>query len=172
MQTETIELETGEPKPEFHIDSEESANWYLRRLATIEGEKARVTAQAALIVKQLAADAEGLRYIYEPELQEFVRQELAKKGNRRKSLAFLQGTACFRTVPAGVKITDPDAALEFARRNMPAAVNMIETLDGEAYRKFAEKMRAGGAETLPDGVEATPERESFSVKFGKSEITE
>ena len=169
MQTETMTAapEVNEPKPEFHIDSEEAANWLLRRLATIESEKQRVTMQAAQIVKQLEADAEGLRYIYEAELIEWTRQELAKKGNRRKSLALLQGTAQFRTVPAGVKISDANAALAYAVSSLPEAVGTRPTLDMEKYRKAAQNALQNG-ELLP-GIEQTPEREAFSVKFGKAE---
>ena len=154
---------------EFHITTEDAANWYLRKLANFEAEKQRVQAQAAAIVKQLETDAEGLRYIYEGELIEWTRQELAKKGNRRKSLALLQGTAAFRTVPAGLKISDPAAALDFCRKNFPDAVKTAETLDAAKYREWAEALQKAGAEALPAGMETTPQREAFCVKFGKTE---
>ena len=151
-------------REEFRIDSESAANWYLRKLAGIEAEKNRVTANAAAIVAQLESEANGLRYVYEGQLQEYVRRELAAKGNRRKSLTLLQGSCQWRTVPAGLKISDPAAALEYARRNLPDAVKTSETLDNEAYRKFAAKMQAE-TDALPVGMESVPEREAFSVKF-------
>ena len=153
----------SETRAEFHISDEASANWYLRRLANLESEKQRVQSQCAAIVKQLESDADGLRYIYEGELQEWTRQELAKKGNRRKSLTLLQGTACFRTVPAGLKITDASAALVHVIAIGADAIKRSIALDTEKYRALAETALKSG-EVLP-GTETTPERESFTVKF-------
>ena len=153
------------PREEFRIDSENAANWYLRRIANLESEKQRVTAQAAQIVRQLDADAESLRYRYEGELQEYVRQELARRGNRRKSLTLLQGSCAFRHVGPSLRISDAAAALDFCRRNLPDAVKVTETLDTTRYRDFAEKMQAE-ADALPVGVESVPAREAFSIRFG------
>ena len=149
---------------EFHIDSESAANWYLRKLANIESEKQRVTANAAAIVRQLESEADGLRYCYEGELQNYVRRELAAKGSRRKSLTLLQGTAAFRSVPAALKISDPAAALRYAVSSLPAAVTTRPALDAEKYRAAAESAAKTG-QTLP-GVETVPARETFRVTFG------
>ena len=146
----------------FHITTEEAANWYLRKQANIEAEKQRVKAQAEAIVSRLNSDAESLRHLYEAELQEFVRTKLAESGNRRKSVHFLQGTAQFRTVPTGVRITDPVAALDYAKAHLPDAVRVTETLDGQAYRAAIDAT----GELLP-GVLVEPERESFTLSFGK-----
>lgn len=163
----TEATETNEPKPVFRIDSEDAANWYLRRLANIEAEKSRVQAQAALIVKQLDADAENLRFIYDADLQEWTRAELSRRGNRRKSLALLQGTACFRSVPPSLKISDPAAALAYALSCVPAAVTARPTLDADKYRQAANEALQNG-EILP-GVETVPAREAFSVKFANKD---
>lgn len=152
-------------REEFRIDSENAANWYLRKLANIESEKQRVQSQAALIVAQLDSDADSLRYVYEGELQEYVRRHLAANGNRRRSLTLLQGNCAFRTCPPSLKISDPAAALDFCRRNLPDCVKTAETLDTTKYREFAEKMQKAGAETLPVGIETVPQKENFSIKF-------
>jgi hypothetical protein len=140
------------------------ANWYLRRLANIEAEQRRVRAQAAAIVRQLENDAERLRYLYEGELAEYVRQKLSTSGNRRKSVHFLQGTAGFRTVPAAIRVTDTLAALDYATRCLPEAVKTQQVLDAARYRKLVEETR----ELLP-GVEVTPEHETFRLTFGRSQ---
>ena len=163
-QTPAQATETETP-PEFHIDSENAANWYLRKLANIESEKQRVTMQAAQIVKQLEADAEGLRYCFDGELEAWTRQELAKKGNRRKSLILLQGTLQFRTVPAGVKLADLASATHYATAVLPDLVKTTPTLDTLKYRSVALTALAKTGELLP-GIEQTPEREAFTVKFG------
>ena len=151
-------------REEFRIDSENAANWYLRKLANIEAEKRRVTQQAAEILRQLDADAENLRFLYDADLQEWTRQELARKGGKRKSLALLQGTACFRSVSASLKISDPAAALVHVIAIGADAIKRSIHLDAEKYRALAEAALKDG-ELLP-GVETVPARESFSVKFG------
>jgi hypothetical protein len=158
------ETSTTVEAQEFHIDSDAKANWYLRRLANIEAEQRRVQAQAAAIVRQLEGDAERLRYLYEAELEEFVRQKLSTSGSRRKSVHFLQGTAGFRTVPAAIRVTDTLAAIDYATRHLSEAVKTQQVLDTARYRKCVEET----GELLP-GVEMTPEHETFRVSFGKQE---
>lgn len=148
----------------FCIDSEERANWLLRKLANIESEKQRVQAQAAAICKQLEQDANGLRFLYSAQLEAFARQTLAAKGSRRRSLILLQGTCAFRAVPPSVKITDVSAALTYARQNAPEAIRTVESLDTTHYRQFAETALQDG-ELLP-GVEYCPAREAFRITFG------
>ena len=67
-----------------------------------------------------------------------------------------------------MKVSDVQAALVHAKKALPAAVNIIETLDATRYRKEAEKVLQENGELLP-GVETVPERESFTVKFGKTD---
>jgi phage host-nuclease inhibitor protein Gam len=164
---------TAPPMPieepeQFTIDTIERANWYLRKLANLEAEKRRVLAQAEQIVTQLDADAESLRYLYQSSLENLVRQELARTGNRRKSLTLLQGTCSFRTVAPSVKIADTQAALLFVKESLPEMVRTVETLDLIAYKERAESRLRADGELLP-GVEVVPERESFSVRFGRKE---
>jgi hypothetical protein len=148
----------------FHITDDVGANWYLRKLANLEAEQRRVQAQAAAIVKQLEADAERLRYLYEAELQEYVRQKLASAGSRRKSVHFLQGAAGFRTVPAAICVTDTLAALDYATLCLLGAVKTQQVLDMARYRKQVEET----GELLPR-VEVTEAYETFKVTFGKEE---
>ena len=176
MQTLEPTREQAEQTPQFHITSDAAANWYLRKLANIEAEQRRVQAQAAAIVRQLEADAERLRYLYEAELEQFVREKLSTSGSRRnrrtgactdvrrKSVHFLQGTAGFRTVPASIRVTDSLAALDYATRHLPEAVRTQTVLDSARYRRLVEET----GELLP-GVEIVPAQEAFRVSFGKSE---
>lgn len=150
-------------REDFHITDDASANWYLRKIAALEDEKARVKAQCEAIVKRLDGDAEGLRRLYESELQTYVRQKLADSKSRRKSVHFLQGTAQFRTVPARVVITDPQAALDYARQHLPDAVKVSESLHTDTYRAAVEAR----GELLP-GCDQEPERETFTLSFGKA----
>lgn len=158
-----VEALAGTPDHDttFHINDEKSANWYLRKLANIDAEKQRVQMQADTIIAQLEADADGLKRLYEGELKEYVRQTLEAGGNRRRSITMLQGTCAFRTIPAGFRIVDTAAALNHALAYLPDAIDTICVLSTVAYRRVVEET----GEILP-GIETTPERESFSVRFG------
>lgn len=151
--TDTVE-QTG-----FHITDESSANWYLCQLGNIEAEKSRITAQCQKRLAELDTDANGLKFLYDHELQAFVKAELVRMGNRRKSLTLLQGTASFRHVAASVKVSDPNAALIYAKANELPVIVTQERLDAEAYKKIANG-------TMLPGMDSTEARESFRVDFG------
>ena len=154
------------PEP-FMVNDEKSANWYLRKLANITGEQQRVQAQAAQIVAQHESDANGLKHLYASQLEAYCRARLQETGNRRKSITLLQGTCAFRTVPAGFRLTDTAAALRFAKE-CGGMLKTVESLDAEAYRAAADHALEAYGELYP-GMETTPEREAFSVRFGKTD---
>ena len=149
------------------VNDEKSANWYLRKLANIDAEQQRVQMQAAQIVAQLEADADGLKHLYAGQLEAYCQARLNETGNRCKSITMLQGTCAFRTVPAGFQLTDTNAALRFAKE-CGGMLKTVETLDAEAYRVAADHALEAYGELYP-GMETTPERESFSVRFGKTD---
>lgn len=154
METQTTEREA------FHITDEVGANWYLKKLADIEAEKARITAQTAKMIAELDADANGLKFLYDGELQDFVRTELERKGGRRKTLHLLQGSCAFKNVAQTVRIADATAALTYAKQHNLPCIVVTERVDAEVYKKLAK------GELLP-GMEKTAEHESFSVKIPK-----
>ena len=138
-------VETTEPtgeRAEFSINSETAANWLLQKLANIEAEQRRVKAQAEEIINRLRSDAERLQYLYGAQLEDFCRVRLAEGKNRRRSVAFLQGTCGFRTVPASIKITDMEAALLYAE-GIGRGVKTV--LDANFYRGMAEEALRGGS---------------------------
>jgi len=147
-------------RAEFHITDESSANWFLRKLANLENEKARVKAQAAKMIAEMDADTDRLRGLYEAELREFARAELERRGGRRKTLTLLQGSLSFRTVPASLRVDDAAAALDTA-----AAMGHIR-VDEARYREAANEAQKTTGELLP-GVVVVPERENFAIRFGK-----
>ena len=150
---------------EFHITDEAGANWYARKLANIEAERARVTAQAAKIKAQLDGEEKSLKDRFEAEAREWARAELDRRyKGRRKSLALLQGTFAFRAVPATLRVDDVAAAL-----NRAAELGAVK-VDVSAYREHATAARNATGELLP-GVVIVPAREHFGVSFGKDSDT-
>lgn len=151
--------------PRFVIDSREKVNWYLRKLAAIENERALVKAQAEEILRGLDADAARLRALHEADLQAWAKEELERLGGRKKTLPLLFGTVAFRTVPSSLRVVGSAEAVEYAKSQGWEVVTTVEKLDGEAYKQQAAAVLHETGEVLP-GVEIVPERESFSVKFG------
>lgn len=152
--------------PRFCIDSREKANWYLKKLARIENERALVKAQAEEIVRGLDADAARLRALHEADLQAWAKDELERMGGRKKTLPLLFGTVAFRTVPAALRVVGSAEAAEYAKSQGWEVVTTVEKLDAEGYKQQAAAALHETGEVLP-GVEIVAERESFSVKFGK-----
>jgi len=160
VNTEPMNEQATEPT-EFHITDEAGANWYARKLAGIEAERARVRAQAARIIAQLDGDENSLKDRFEAEAREWARAELDRRyRGRRKSLALLQGTFAFRAVPATLRVDDVAAALSTA-----ASIGAVK-VDAAAYRAHALDAQKTTGELLP-GCVIVPEREHFSVSFGK-----
>jgi len=145
---------------EFHITDEAGANWYARKLAGIEAERARVKVQNAKINAQLDGDEKSLKDRFEAEAREWARAELAQRGNRRRSLALLQGTFAFRCVPATLRVDDLAAALNHA-----VEVGAVK-VDAAAYRAAALDAQRTTGELLP-GCVIVPPSEHFGINFGK-----
>ena len=165
-----MEMTTTET-PAFCIDTAERADWLLRKLGNLAAEKSRITAQAAAIVAQLDTDTARLMHLYGAQLEAFAREELARRGNRRRSLTLLQGTCAFRSVPGGFRLADPAAALEHVQ-NEPSGyaglIDLVPRLRTDDYRAIAQRHYEETGELLP-GTEDRADRETLTVKFGKSE---
>ena len=157
---QTIEQE----REEFHITSESAALWYLRKLANLEAERQRVKRQAERLVAALDTEAESLKRGYAGELEHWAREELKRKGSRRKTLDTLQGTLRFRHVPARLSLEENGNALRYAADNLPALVVTRRELDRAAYLDEAKRLLEETGE-LMEGIERIPERETFTVSF-------
>jgi phage host-nuclease inhibitor protein Gam len=164
----TAESGKESERAEFHIDSDAAAEWLLRKLANIDAEQKRVQAQAATLVAQLEGDAQRLKHLYEGELLDYCRRMLAAKGNRRRSVTFLQGTVAFRTVAPSVKVSDQSAAVEYCQTAAPTLVRSVVTLDTAGYRDQAAKHFHETGNLLP-GCASTPEHETHLLTFSGKE---
>ena len=166
FETEESEQDAPAIRSDFHVDSDRAAEWILRILANNAAEKTRITAQAQEMIAALEADSASLLYRHGAELEHYCREKLAAEGNKRKSVRFLQGTCSFRYQGPAVRLKDPVAALTWCKENAPLLVSceLVEKLDGDAFRKQAEHIRAADGELLP-GVEYSEGGDSFSLSF-------
>lgn len=157
---------TEEAKAPFAIDCEDHADWYLSKLAAIDAEADLMQSQHEQRMKRLMSDRQNLENLFGSQLETWTRRQIMQDKKGRKSVILPHGTCQIRTVPAGLKVTDTQEALTFAKVSLPEVVRTVETLDLTAYRQRAESRMHSDGEMLP-GVEYVGERESFSIKFGK-----
>ncbi len=160
-------LPTGEPssnQPGFVIDSEDKANWYLRKLANIQAEGQRIHRQYLAIMQDLNSDRDNLVARHQSDLEHWAKENLAKG---KRNIKLLQGTVSFRTVPACVRLADPEAAMQWAKQTGYYETDLVVTTERIDANKYKELFKKTG-ELLP-GIEITPEHESCSISFGKKE---
>lgn len=160
---------TTEPTPEraeFHITSETAADWLIAKYHAIDAEVKLLTEQCQAAITRLQSDREGLERLYQSELETFVIARIAADKRGRRSIILPHGTCALRKIPAGLKVIDTVKALEYARTCAQRAVCVQETLDTNVYREIAESALQGEGELLP-GITRTPERDHFSIKFGR-----
>ncbi|WP_394796975.1 host-nuclease inhibitor Gam family protein [Armatimonas sp.] len=165
----TTPTEQTEKPEQFTIQSREHGEWYLRKLANIEAERQRIEAQAALMLRQLETDRNGLTGRYQSQFENLVRIELEASKGKRKSVTFFNGTAGFRTVASRLVIESEADALTTARLVAPATITTeaVERFDKAAFRAHAAEHFETTGEILP-GFTRTEERQEFSVKFPTS----
>jgi phage host-nuclease inhibitor protein Gam len=150
------------PEPVFVIDSEERANWYLRKLGNIDAERIRVKAQAAAIADDLDREYEGLEARHQADLEVWANANLPKG---KKSIKLLQGTVAFRNVPPSISVADKDAALQWADTNGRGDMAIIaRSIDTEKYKALFKET----GQYLP-GIKVTAAHESCKITFGKKE---
>lgn len=144
----------------FRIDTEAKVEWALRKIGAWDAEHARVKAHADAILNRIAGEKASFLARFQVELEEFARSKVAD--GKRRSYETVYGTLAFRKVPSTLAISDPDAALAWARENAPTAIR--ETLSIKEYSEQAKLALQQTGEVLP-GVEVKPERDSFSIRF-------
>jgi len=163
---EIYEAEAEAKKP-FAVHDEDTADWVCKVIGEKAAELLLVKAQYESILTRIRAEiAEQESYLM-PHLQQWASQSL--EGQKRKSLILPHGTVQFRSVKAGLKVIDKDAAIAWAQSfYMDSAVNTVTTttLDVNEYKRIAMQRLNGLGELLP-GILTTDAHEEFSVRFGK-----
>jgi phage host-nuclease inhibitor protein Gam len=157
------EVPTGQ-KTAFVIDSEQGASWFVGKIAEKEELKARIKAQAAQRVLEIDADIARLKNIYDVQLFAWAQEEATRR--RRKTITMPLGTVSLRTVPAHVKITDKESALEHAQTLGEGFFSLVPTLDTTAYAKHAEEVLEKDG-IVPAGCDFIPARENISYGVAK-----
>jgi hypothetical protein len=153
-------------KETFVIDSERAANWYIRKMVQFDQEKATIKAQAAQRITELDADKSRLEFFYKGQLEAWAHEEAERR--RRKTITLQNGTVKITTVPAHVKVSDQSAAIESGifPDLVTEEIKTIKRIDSVGFAARALKLVEAG-DSLPDGCEWIPTRESVSIKTAK-----
>lgn len=174
-----INLETGEvvgqERPEFQVTDEASAEWVLERIMNAEADAARDRLKLKAVAERLEAAikaseqrAEWFRNRYGTELEEFARGRL--EDAKTKTLKLTWGSISFRTVKGGLRVSDPEAALAWAKQYAPESVKVSESFQ---ITKLPDTWRENLLVSTPDdlaerGFTIAADSESVSIKTGVS----
>ncbi|MBP7561427.1 MAG: host-nuclease inhibitor Gam family protein [Armatimonadetes bacterium] len=142
-----------------------SANGILRRIAQEKRHIALIEEQRRDEIERINARAEELKQAHEGRVQwledrygdmlkDFAAKEL--EGQRTRTITLLNGKLHFRKNPSSLKIEDMDAALEWAKANLPDAVKVVESVGVTPLKAYVE----GTGEALPF-IEYSPSFDKF-----------
>ena len=172
-----INLETGEvigqEQPEFRVTDEASAEWVLERIMNAEADAARDRLKLKAVAERLEAAikasekrAEWFRGRYGSELEEFARVRL--EGAKTKTLKLTWGSISFRSVKGGLRVSDPEAALKWAKQYAPESVKVSESFQiTKLPDKWREDLLVSSPEDLAErGFAVAADSEAVSIKTG------
>jgi hypothetical protein len=136
-----VESELAAQVPQdFAITDQQSANWVLRKIAAARSYARDVQEWAHAESVRAQREEQFFLWRFGAQLEAFARAEIEQLRGR-KSLKLPAGTIGFRAQPLRVHIQDEAQALEWARKNCPAAVRLtieMPTLDAESLRVWRE----------------------------------
>ncbi|MBZ5672296.1 MAG: host-nuclease inhibitor Gam family protein [Acidobacteriia bacterium] len=163
----------GEASEGFIIDSQERAEWAVRKIARAEARIAVRAAVATKLISEIAlrldaitkADKQTVEYLTSL-LEPYGAVEIAKQG-KRKSLKLLGGEIGFRQSPESLVVTDEAAAVAWLKA-IPGARDCIRVK--EEVRKTETKQFIHDSGEVPDGCELRQGETRFYVKAGPEAI--
>lgn len=151
-------------KVQFHIDTQEKAQWYARKMFLIETEIAQVRSTLGKYIEKLENNRQALQNLYGLEFREYCKMAMEEHHSKDKSVVFPHGIAKFRTVPVSVKVVDDEAAMKYGTQ----FVQTVAVLDKRGYNKLALEHLKSSGELLP-GIEVTAAHESFQLVTSRGE---
>lgn len=156
------------PEEEFSISNLNALGWLIRRIGELEKQIAEIeeakrqeieeiTERAAFIAQPFRHQILYFMEKYTPQAEAFVKGQI--KGRKAKSVPTLWGRAGFRKSRAGVRITDAEEALAFAKsHDIPTKVT-----ESILKRPLLNHIEETGE--VPTGTEYVPSEERFYVKY-------
>jgi|SRR5665213_2833610 len=154
-----VDIEVMKSTPtKFAVEDEKSANWLVRRIIAARQYALNVKTWSQIEQRRAEREEATLLFLYGRQIEMWAREEIEKLGGRRKSINLPGGTVSFRKENAKLVVNNETVLLEWARRNLPNAIQKIEKL---LKTPVNEHFEATGE--LPDGTHLEPEREKFRI---------
>ena len=166
-----LESAPTENPAEFRIDSDERAEWLLRKVADCQARAARAKAWAEREVEQAEAEEARLLARFSAELEEYSKVRLANGKGKKKSFDLPSGRLGFRTNAAHLKVIDDAKALAWAKINAPSAVVTVPATEKLSRAELALAFKngvAGAAGEIPSGAEFVEAKEDFYISQPKA----
>ncbi len=154
----------------FCIEDDASADWYLKILGRIEAELDALNAQYMARVERLAKQKESFNKRFREQFDRFVCARIEEPGFKGETLHLGYGSAAVTSFKERLAVMDEAAAMEFARKSVPAAVSakVVESLVASAYLDAAQQAMNDTGEIFP-GVEIVPARDSVAIKWPEAQ---
>jgi hypothetical protein len=156
---EDLQIALPEPADRFHIDSDEKANWLVKKIVGTYVIEERAQQWSEKEKRRACREREFFLHRFGAELEAWLQQKLQEENGRRKSVAPPAGLVGYRTEPSRLQVIDEAKLLDWCRRVLPDAVKVSETVLRSAV---ADHVRTTGE--CPDGAELAGGGQRFYVK--------
>ena len=142
----------------FAVRCERTANWLVRKVAEHRRYVEKVKRWAVEEAHRAEHEEARLMTLYGGQLQEWARDELARRGGKGKTVYLPAGKVGFRRLRPKLVVVDEGALIEWADANLPNAVVVSRRV---LVSRLLEAFEEDGE--VPDGSEVIGPRESFFV---------
>jgi hypothetical protein len=154
-----LELLKSVPK-RFCIDSENAANWLVRKVVAARNYGVAVKAYSEKELRRASREEEVLLFLFSRQAEEWARVEIERLGGRRKSIILPAGSMCLRHEKTKLIVDDEQAVIAWARSRVPQAIQTAEKLLKSVLNIYFESTGE-----LPEaGAHLEREREKFSIR--------
>jgi hypothetical protein len=144
----------------FSVRDDDSANWVVRKIVECRAYRERCDAWCRREQARARREEEFFLYRFGSQLMDYARKKVAQQGGRRKSVSLPGGILGFRAEPAKLIVDDEAAILIWAKREMPALVQVIEKV---SKSDLNDHLKNTGQ--VPDaGVHVEPPSENFFIR--------
>jgi phage host-nuclease inhibitor protein Gam len=144
----------------FHVSDDASANWVVKKIVEARTYAERCQEWCRREQVRARREEEFFLFRFGAQLASFARKKLAEQGGRRKSVFLPAGQIGFRSEPAKLMVDDEALVLEWAKREMPTIVQMIERVPKSDLNDL---LKSTGE--MPDaGAHIEPAAERFFIK--------
>ena len=116
----------------FEVMDEATSNWVVRKIVGARAYAERVEVWAAAETRRARNEEQWFLTRYGGQLEQWVRQELADRGSRSRSLKLPAGQLGFRSVPASFKTAEIAAVIGWCRQHLPEALRVHVDAQGHS----------------------------------------